>query len=518
MPARLIPDDPFDSLLELVFRHKGKILLLPLLVLSAALLVILYYPRTYVSEARVLVQVGRESVGIDPTASTGAMISLQQTGRDDEMTSAVDVLESRAVLSQVVERLGTESLLKGTAAGDQAMLAHPLVQTAKSWIADARGLIKSIDKVSEHEEAIQKLSRALNIRVERGSTVMQWRAEADSPQLAQAILNEMVQVFQAEHMRIHRNQQSKQFFVSQLKKLEDDLMQAQRNLRDKKNEIGVGAIADRRSTLESQLREIEVATYTAKQDLTRTVASMNELVSQTEAIPARDVGDKRRMPNSGADQLNAQLYALKVERLDLVSRFTEEHPRVRAITRQIAEAQDVVDAEDATREEVVDRVNPVHEALLLQLSQHQSSRAGIEALLETLAGQRESVVTALTELNHAEVEIDELTRYVTIAEKQFYRFADDFEQARIDAELEEQRISNIAVVQPATLIEKPVKPSKTIVALGALLLAVGGTVMAVVASEKMDQSIRSPAVAESILGVPVMATLPLESRMGRLVG
>ncbi len=416
MPSRLATPDPITTILETVFRHKWKIVLLPLLILSIAVLVILFYPRSYISEARILVQVGRESVGIDPTASTGAMISLQQTGRDDEMTSAVDVLQSREVLALVVDRLGSDTVL-GDGKVEGVREVHPVVNAIKGYIGSALAMVKDIDKVSEREEAIIELRKALYVTVERGSTIMKWEVEADSPELAQTILKELIIVFQEEHLRIHRNQNSKQFFVNQLSQLDEDLASAQNKLRDAKNEIGVVSILDRRTTLESEMKEVEVAQYAARQELSRTVATLNDLIAQTETIPMRDTGDKRTMPNSGADQLNSQLYALKVKRLDLVSRLSEEHPMVQAVTRQIKEAQYVVDSEESTRQEVVDRVNPIHEALLLQLAQQQSARAGLDALLETLDQQRASVLKNLHDLNNAEVRIDDLTRRVAVAEK-----------------------------------------------------------------------------------------------------
>ncbi|HBJ38654.1 MAG TPA: hypothetical protein DDZ51_28670, partial [Planctomycetaceae bacterium] len=400
MPSRLSTPDPVTAILETVFRHKWKIILLPLLAISLAVLVILFYPRSYISEARVLVQVGRESVGIDPTASTGAMISLQQTGRDDEMTSAADVLQSREVLALVVDRLGADLVLGGGENAGQKK-NHPVVATIKGLVGNALAVVKNIDKVSEREEAIIELRKALNVTVERGSTIMKWEVEADSPILAQTILKELINVFQEEHLRIHRNQNSKQFFISQLSQLEQDLASAQNKLRDAKNEIGVVSILDRRMTLESEMKEVEVAQYSARQELSRSVATINDLITQTETMPMRDTGDKRTLPNSGADQLNSQLYALKVKRLDLVSRLSEEHPMVQAVTRQIKEAQYVVDSEDSTRQDMVDRVNPIHEALLLQLAQQQSTRAGLDALLETLDQQRASVLKNLNELNNA---------------------------------------------------------------------------------------------------------------------
>jgi uncharacterized protein involved in exopolysaccharide biosynthesis len=230
------------------------------------------------------------------------------------------------------------------------------------------------------------------------------------------------------------------------------------------------------------------------------------------------MGERKTVPNEGADELNSQLYALKVKRLDMTSRLREDHPAVQAITRQIEEAQAEVEKEKPTRDEVVDRVNPIYESVSLQIKQQQGARAGIEGLLETLDGQQATVMKELSDLNVAEVRIDDLIRKVAVAEKQFFRYSDDLEQARIDSELEEQRISNISVVQPAALIEKPVSPAKLLVLAGAMFLAVGGTASWVLISERLDTSIRTPSLAESLLGVPTMATLPLENRVGQLIG
>jgi uncharacterized protein involved in exopolysaccharide biosynthesis len=515
MSSRVISPDPIDLILEAMFRHKWKIVLLPLLVIALVVLIVIFYPRRYISEARILVQVGRQSVGIDPTASTGAMISLMQSGRDDEMTSAIEVIKSREVLSMVVDRLGASVIL---AKGGDSKETNPVIAAVMEKVGQAIALLKSIDPISEREEAIIELAKSISIDVERGSTIMQWTVEADEPELAQLILKELIDVYQQEHLRIHRNQNSKQFFVNQLEKLELDLATAQEKLRDAKNEIGVVSIMDRRGTLEGKLREIEIAKYTADQNLARTNATISNLQSQMETVPSREVGDRVSMPNAGTDNLNAQLYALKVKRLDLTSRFREDHPAVQAITRQIAEAQGVVDAEDETREQVVNRINPIHESLILQLTQQASVRAGLEGLVKTLDSQHEQVMQELQTLNHAEVLIDDLTRRVAVSEKQFFRYSDDLEQARIDAEMQEQRISNISIVQPAALIERPVSPSKALLAIGGLFLAIGGTLAVVMACEKVDRTIKTAAAAEQLLNVPVFATLPKENRIGKLVG
>ncbi len=62
---------------ELLFRHKKKIILCPLLAVGLGVLVMLYCPRSYRSEAKLFLRIGRETVGIDPSATTGQTVSLQ---------------------------------------------------------------------------------------------------------------------------------------------------------------------------------------------------------------------------------------------------------------------------------------------------------------------------------------------------------------------------------------------------------------------------------------------------------
>ncbi|MGI9429024.1 MAG: Wzz/FepE/Etk N-terminal domain-containing protein, partial [Bythopirellula sp.] len=69
---------------EAVFRNKKKVIFVPLAILGLAALVILFAPREYRSEAKVFMKIGRESVKIDPTATTGDMISMQSNSRENE--------------------------------------------------------------------------------------------------------------------------------------------------------------------------------------------------------------------------------------------------------------------------------------------------------------------------------------------------------------------------------------------------------------------------------------------------
>ena len=233
---------------ELVLRHKKKIVIFPLAALIVGGLVLLYCPRWYRSEARLFLRVGRETVALDPTASTGQTIAMQQNDRKDEIKSAVELIKSRGVVSQVVDELGADVVLgwqlRAKSGGAASQLADAVVKSI-------RDCVNSIDPISDREEAIILVERHLSVGAERESTLVVVQYDARSPQLAQTVCNKIVQVYQQAHMRIHRNEESQPFFTQQQEMLRKQLDSSLEALRTAKDEMGLASIADRRARSKS---------------------------------------------------------------------------------------------------------------------------------------------------------------------------------------------------------------------------------------------------------------------------
>ena len=81
-----------------------------LYLLAFVAVVYIIVPRKYFSDGKLFVQVGRSSVGTDPTTSSGT-VSLQDS-RETEVKSVVTMLESREIANSVVDRVGAERILK----------------------------------------------------------------------------------------------------------------------------------------------------------------------------------------------------------------------------------------------------------------------------------------------------------------------------------------------------------------------------------------------------------------------
>jgi len=119
-----------SDLVGMLFRNKKKVVFIPLLLLSLAILVILYAPRKYRSEAKVYLQVGRESVKLDPTATTGDTISMQSINRASEIVTAMESLKSRGTIERAVDKLSPETVLGNGGIGEKQ--SNVLIQTLKS--------------------------------------------------------------------------------------------------------------------------------------------------------------------------------------------------------------------------------------------------------------------------------------------------------------------------------------------------------------------------------------------------
>jgi uncharacterized protein involved in exopolysaccharide biosynthesis len=405
----------------------------------------------------------------------------------------------------VVEQLGEAVVLGRTGTSPGKFSVSDLVTLPLRALVN---LIKSLDPVSDREVAISQIEKSLKVESERESTVIVVTYDAPTPQLAQTICNAVVEVYRDVNMRIHRNEESRPFFAEQQERLELQLNESLDQLRLAKNEMGFSNVDQRQATLEAQFDAVELARLKTEQEVATTQARIDNLELQLLQVPERVMASKRTMPNQGADLLRQQLFELQIKAMDLEARYNDSHPLVEAVNAQLADAKQVLEQQSEMRSETSDDINPIYRQLLLDLRREQNLMAGGTARRDRLAQQKEAVLAELRAVNDAGLKVDQLSRKAELARDKFVQYSRSMEEARIDKELEEQNISNLSVVQAASLSEKPISPSRRMVAAAMFLLAVAGTGGLVLISERLDDRLRSEHDVEQALGVPVFATIP----------
>ena len=212
------------DVIQVVFRHKAKCIFAAALTMTLAVLAIRFWPRSYQSETKLLVKLGRESVTLDPTANTGKLVSNVEGSRESEVNAAVEVLGSRALIDQVVQKIGVGRLAQAGADTDAPQWLSQAAESTKGFVKQASSALLGKDReVSEHEKCVTKLHKKIKCETTaQQSNVITTIALAKTPEMAQEVLTTLVDCFLDEHIRINRVEGSMEFFAKQTKSLEKE--------------------------------------------------------------------------------------------------------------------------------------------------------------------------------------------------------------------------------------------------------------------------------------------------------
>lgn len=504
------------DLCYIFFRHKWKMILLFLAVVLCVAVVTFCRDKVYRSEAKLMVRLGRESVTLDPTATTGQIIPITQS-RESEVQAELEILKSREIAEQVVDAIGPEVFLKRPAKERPAEEATDRsIQSIKQWIGDTSGKLRDwlhkrdvLKPVADRDKAVLIVMENMKIETQKGSTTISVFYEASSPQLAQQVLAKLTDLYLEKHIEVHTTPGSYQFFTRQSEHLRAKLAESENQLRDLRNKTGISSLQDQQrvlldriGTLETDVDRAEAAAASSRakvQSLRATLANMPETV-----VTAATSG----IGNYGADLMRDRLYQLQLREQDLASKYNDDSRQVQEVRRQIAEAQAVLSKEEQSRTQITTGLNVAHQQVKLTLLTEEATLAFHEAEVEALRRRLADTQAELRALNDSGTKVNALMREINIEEENYRKYASSLEQARIDQALQTGRISNISVVQGATLPIKPVRPRILLqLLLGVLLGAFGGVGLAFLAAY-LDHSIKTPEEAEQRLQLPALASIP----------
>ncbi len=504
--------DPMDprEVLAVFFRHKKKATFAGLLVLLAAVAVTAIMQPRFRSEAMLFVRLGRENVALDPTASIGggSVMAVPQ-GREDEINSVVEILKSRSLAEQTVDQVGPAIIL------DRSSESGPLFE-APEWLLTNLGSMEPFARrllpgpgQSLREEALEKFAQRLTVSAPKRSTIVHVAFDAPSPAVAQQVLTQLIDLYLQDHVRLNRTAGSHDFFVEQTGQLKAQLLAAEARMRDLKNQTGMAAVEDQRKILVERTGRLEDDLLRHTTELTSLDAELLALNEKLDRLPGTRVLLRvSGLPNQAADLMRQQLYLLQLKEQDLLSTFKDDTRQVQEIRRQIAEAQGILAKEEAQRTQSTNSDDPTFQQLHLSLHSKQTQAASLRA---RIAKSREQLTQSRAELellNDHEMHIVQMRREVAMQEDNYRKYAENLEQARIDQALKLERISNIGVVQPATLQAKQVRPQTALQLLAGLLASAGAAMAAALAAEYFDTTLKTADDVARQLDVVPLACIP----------
>lgn len=473
--------------------------LLGLVTLGAVML-----PKSYLSEAKLFVRFGRENQ-LDPTASSGQAISINET-RESEINSLQEILRSRAMLDRLVQSLGPEYILKGIDAGPEhvAETGGPAVAT------EDQEPVSEGTPSRQHQLAVQKLEKELEIFSPRKTTVIAIRCKATKPEIAQTIVAKLVEIYLEEHVRVHRTPGSFEFFESQTDQFLAQWKDSADDLQKFKTKMGIVTIDGRRQQLQAQISDLEQRLLAAESEVTSSDARIVSLQAAIRLLPEFINSQKVKQPSLAMEGMKQTLFQLQSREQELRSRMTPDHPMVIAVQHQVEDLQDVLSEHDDESVQQTHVINPARQTLELDLLKEQSLVDSLGGRIKSLKGQQTESYAALASLNTDEVRLADLQRTVDLTENRYRSYAEKLEQARINRSLDEERISSLSIVQPATYAIQPLGPRKIlIVGLGGFV-AIGGALFLALALAWINPVLVTSELIQRQLQLPVIGTVALQ--------
>ena len=448
----------FWDALHVLHTHKVKVNLCFFIVVTATVVCTVLLPKSYKSEAKIFVRLGRENVGLDPTATLGEArtINIMQT-REQEMNSVAMIIRNRDLTEKVVETIGHERILEAEepGGGSPSVVKASLVNVLGGWA----GQLMPSSQLGPEDKAIRKCGRKLDVQAVPDTNLVMISYESHSPALSQQVVQNVIELYLDEHVRLHRTQGTHKFLAEQRDAMLNELERAEERLRYMRGETGLVAPAEQRLALVEKATKIETDYQHAQARATELEAEVQALRTEVESLPETVVLSSVEGASSfAADGMREQLYTLELREQKLLSEFTAEHVLVKQIRAQIEAAERIL-VDRGRQTETTRGRNNTYEETKLELLRKEPLLKAARAKIQALAGQVAEANQDLEQLNHNEIMIARLQREVEIAATNYRKYAADAEQARIDHSLETAKMSNISIAQPATLEAYPSSPN-----------------------------------------------------------
>ncbi|HEX6882619.1 MAG TPA: exopolysaccharide transport family protein [Planctomycetota bacterium] len=507
---------------QVVFRHALGIGVVFAVLFAAAVAWAFLTPPSYRSETKLFVQVGRQSVTLDPTVTLGGVALDPRTSWENELNSELEVARSEELRRAVVRALGADRILgKVRGPGGEASKPPGLAKRLRDGLERrVRALVPSDGpELSEEDLAALLLSQQLEVRLVLDSSVIKIGYQAKDPALAQAVARTYAELYLEKHLEVHRSHGSRAFLAEETERLAGELAAAEERLEALRAESGVISLAEQKSSLLARLgtREAELAVEAA--NVSASEAQVAALRAGVETIDEAVVLEETVSDtNPVHDFLRQQVATLRIEEQGLLETLEPDSRRVRAVREQIVEAEKLLSQEGLQRGETKRGANSARQEARLALVQAEAALAAQRARAEALRSSGTTLGAELARLTAQELDLARLERDIAGLERSYLDYAERLRQVEAEEAMHRSKLTSVRILEPAPLPLRSTKLGKKVSLAVGFVLALCGALAFAFVSDFLDQSLRSTEDVRRRLGLRALGSVPARIELWRWRG
>jgi uncharacterized protein involved in exopolysaccharide biosynthesis len=463
-------------LLNILFKHKSKILASLFITGVVTVLVSFSTPRLYEAKSTVMVQLGREFVYRpefgDPVTGTRYRLA-------EVINSETQILNSSDLRERVLETIGISGI-------------YP----------------DMVDKENPMEFAVRALGEGLVIKSIADSNIIHVFFKHQDPAVAANVLNELIKEFLAKHVQVFGESRAP-FLEEQMRTYEEQLDEAESELEAFRQKHGVFDIADQTRLLLKQRSDLSVSMNSTNNEIKELEQKIATLDEQLKKVPKNIPVYTETETNSTLDELKVKLMELQIEEQKLLGTYTENSLLVRNIRDEIASVASLMKSQGNVRPQTVRTgMNPVYEEIELDSIHSRAKLQSMYAKKGVIESQIWDVNRQLSELDIKQKGLRELERKVDTYERNHTAYVNKLEEALALDAMDRMKRSSIRIIESAKVPIKPLGLSlKMRLALGMLLGLIAGIGIAIIA-EFNQRRLSNVYAVEQRLQLPVLTVLP----------
>jgi len=460
-------------------------------VVLATLAGIVFLPAHYRSEAKLMVRLGRESVVIDPTARIG-QAAVPMEGRDKEINSEIELLKSRRLSETVVSQIGPNRILgRVPGSGSSAKLVA---------------------------EAIARVEEKANVEAIPDSNILAISYDSPDPELSRDVVARLIDAYLDERSRVYRDRGDLKFFQGQLDSARRQQALVQRKLRELRDSTGVADPDQQRKILLTRVDAMQHDIDAAKADLAAVASSIDALTRQLATMPEKHViVESSGSAMDSVDTARTRLADLRIQEADFATRYSSEARPLKIVRQKIAAAERELAATASQSSLKTVGVNHMYEELNLRRQGELASQSSLQSRVASLEAARVEAQSGLTWIDEVSVKTQAVEQDVALAAANVAKYAEAYEQARIDEQMGQERIGNISVAEPPVLPLRAKGPSRSLLGMAGLFLAMALGLCSAFVADALDHSVRNIEHLNG-LGLAQVISIPYDDEYGQAGG
>jgi succinoglycan biosynthesis transport protein ExoP len=511
--SRIITSKPQEEeyslrdFLTVVFKRKRLILSFFVTTVVVTTLGTFLSPPTYEAMASILVKKASAEVPLVPKESSQLIIN-QVT--EEDLNSEMTILKSRQAIEDTLHSLGV----------DETWRKDSLPGSAWRGLSTALGA----PRLSYFDEMVLQLEKKIDVKPIRKSNVLEVTYRNTDPDWATKVVQGLTERYLARRAQVYQSPQAVAFFDEETREAAARLSKAEQALKTYSSQAGVSvlglsgdpqSLAAEKEAVLRRLADFETQLGEARVQIEQQMGRVTALETQLAGEPERLRSSLRLNQDPTTEELEKALVALYLKRDALVQDFKPDNRKVRDVDQQIQATQErLKEAEAQVASINRTEINKVNQDLKTLLLAAQADLRGARARHDSLQAQVAIHRRALEELDQKGFITEGLRREAKAAEDAYMLYQKKHEEARISAAMDQQKIVNVSIAQPAQRPLKPVAPRKALnLLLGVLLGALGGLGLAFV-TEYFDHSLTTGRDLELRVGIPLLGAIPDEPSLG----